>query len=107
MPRTNKNGTEQNNDGLEEKIREVLPTVTMTTDPVVICGVNRRIGLAHYEHVDIYAGIAIPVSGVSTEDMDSLREAIKDAAEFGFNAVSNETYVRYKLLLDAQKNTQA
>jgi len=102
MPRLNRNATEQNQDGLDEKIREVLPNVVLTTSPVVICGVNRRVGLADYEHIDIYAGIALPLD----VDIDpaELRQAIAQAAEFGFNAVSSETYERYKLLTEAQKN---
>lgn len=101
MPSIKKNGTEQNTEGLEEKVKDLLPNVVLTTNPVVICGVNRRIGLAHYEHIDIYAGVAIPIDSIS--DPNALREAIAEAAEFGFNAVSSETYERYKLLTEAQK----
>lgn len=101
MPNLKKNANEQNNDGLGEKVTEFLPNVVLTTNPVVICGVNRRVGLAHYEHIDIYAGVAIPVE----EGLDgaALNEAIANAAKYGFEIVSSETYERYKLLTEAQK----
>lgn len=107
MPKLNSNALEQNIEGLEEKIKDALPTIIVGTNPVMICGVNRRIGLAHYEHIDIYAGIALPLDADVLSDPVQLRQAIADAAEFGFNAVSQETYTRYKLLADAQKNTTA
>lgn len=104
MPRLNKNATEENQDGLDARLQEVLPNVVLTTNPVIICGVNRRVGLAHYEHIDIYAGIALPLDMDTLSNREVLRAAIQEAAEFGFNAVSGETYERYKLLADAQKN---
>lgn len=105
MPRINKNGAEQNVDNLGDKVKDLLPSVVLTTNPVVICGVSRRVGLAHFEHIDIYAGIALPVEVEDLVDREAMQSAIAEAAEFGFNAVSSETYQRYKLLVDAQKKT--
>lgn len=107
MPRINQNAQEENNEGLDEKVKDMLPAVVVSTNPVVICGVNRRIGLANYEHIDIYAGVALPLDAIALQDPEALRNAIAEAAEFGFNAVSQETYARYKLLADAQKNVTA
>lgn len=106
MPRINQNGYEENNEGLETKIEDVLPTVIVGQNPVVICGVNRRVGLAHYEHVDLYMGVALPMDAAVLDDFDRLRESIAEVANFAFNAASQETYARYKLLTDSQKNLQ-
>lgn len=103
MPRISKNGTEQNEEGLENKVEDFLSSISITTQPVVICGVNRRKGLAHFEHIDIYAGIAIPLN-VNTDNLEELRIAVAKAAEFGFNTVSGETWERYNLLAEAEKN---
>jgi hypothetical protein len=104
MARLNKNAEEQNEEGLEVKILDHIPNVVITTNPVIICGVNRRVGLAHYEHIDIYAGVALPLNHTLLEDPEALRVALAEAAEYGFNAVSKETYDRYMLLVNAQKN---
>lgn len=107
MPRINPDAHEENNENLAAKIQDHLANVSITTCPVLICGVNRRVGLAHYEHIDLYAGIALPMTNVSTENMDELKEAIVKVAELGFNMVSKETYERYNLLVQAQKQEAA
>lgn len=104
MPRINQNGLEENTEGLDEKLKEHLASMVITTVPVFVAGVNRRVGLANYEHIDIYAGLALPMTDVSLENMPELTAAIEKAAEVAFNNVSRETYERYKLLVDAQKN---
>lgn len=104
MPKINQNATEQNTQNIDAKMQEFLPNVVITTNPVVICGVNRRIGLGNYEHLDIYAGIALPISHEYLADTESLNLAIAQAAEQGFNIVSKETYDRYMLLVEAQKS---
>lgn len=103
MPKLAKNGKEQNEEGMGAIIADHLPSITITTDPVIIIGVNRRVGLAHYEHIDLYAGVALPVTGVSTENMEELKVTLQEIAAEGFNIVSAETYTRYKMLVDAQR----
>lgn len=103
MPKISKNGNEQTNDLLSTKIEQQIANISITTDPVMIVGVSRRVGLAHFEHIDLYAGVALPVGGASTENIEELKVVLEDIATVGFNIVSTETYKRYKMLVDAQK----
>lgn len=103
MPRVNKNAEEQATESLGERIEPMLSNLVVTTSPIFICGVNRRIGLAHFEHIDVYAGVALPLPGESVEQVRSLQEAVEAAATLGFNMCSKETYQRYDMMVQAQK----
>lgn len=108
LPRLNKNAQEETNDSaLEQAVIASLPTISITTSPVWICGVNRRANLGNWEHIDIYGGLALPTPGVSIEDVEALREMVIYAAEIGFNIASQETYQRYNLIKESQKNPRA
>jgi len=104
MVSLNKNATDLTNDNMVNHEVETLKEVsTLSTSPVFICGVNRRLNVGNFEHVDIYAGVSLPLVGILAEDIDTLKKAIEDAAELGFAIASTETGKRYNDLKELQK----
>lgn len=79
-------------------IEQTLANIVVTTQPVVICGVNRKVNIGNFETVDVYAGVALPLGSVSIEDQAQLREVLTQAAAMGFELVSREANERYNLL---------
>lgn len=103
MAKLTNNAKDEQEDSLPAKIKDLISNISITTDPVVICGVSRRASLGNFEHIDIYAGVALPVSGLNLEDREHLTGVLMEAAETGFNITSSETYQRYALIKDAQR----
>ena len=93
MPHQNKNATEQQT---ENKLTELLQAgeLAVTTQPVFVCGVNRRLNTGNYEHLDIYAGIALPVAGASTEDMEALLKKPVNVMNLLSNGIESNNKVR-------------
>lgn len=103
MPKISKNALEQDVDSpLANAVEQSLSSISISTVPVFICGVNRKINIGNYENIDVYAGIALPIDSVSLEDREALTAAIQDAAMYGFGLVSKETGDRYYLIKEAQ-----
>lgn len=104
MPNLNKNATDHTNDNLVAHAGSTTNEVNIhATSPVFICGVNRRLNTGNYEHVDIYAGVSLPLVGILPEDIDTLKKAVEDAAELAFGMASEETGKRYHGLKELQK----
>jgi len=107
MPKINKSGHEQSSDSpIGEFVSLAAGEVCVSTNPVFICGVNRKINIGNFENVDVYAGICLPLNNASLEDKDALKTAVQDAATYGFALVSKETGDRYSLIKEAQQNRQ-
>ena len=77
--------------------------ISISTNPVFICGVNRKVNIGNFENIDIYAGITIPLSNIDPSDKEALSQAVADAAAYGFSLVSKETGERYMLIKDGQQ----
>ena len=98
MPRTSKTAADESNDShLPTAVENAAGTIILSPNPVLIVGVNRRASLGGYEHLDIYAGITLPINA-SPEDIEGFSEAAKEAANQGFAIVSKETFERYNLI---------
>lgn len=106
MPKIVPNAMEQSENSFTEKVVNALSDqVSISTNPVFICGVNRKINIGNFENIDVYAGITLPLSGVSLEDKESLQSAIEEAAAYGFSLVSKETGERYLLIKESQQGS--
>lgn len=104
MPKISKTAHEQSIDSpLEQVVNLMTQEVTISTNPVFICGVNRKINIGNFENIDVYAGITIPLTDVDPSDREALSEAIKLAAADGFSIVSRETGERYTLIKESQQ----
>jgi hypothetical protein len=104
LARINHNGTdEEQGSALANAVEQSLSSIVISSNPIFICGVNRRVNLGNWEHLDIYGGITLPMPGASIEDLEALKEIAMYAAEIGFNISSAETGQRYKMIKDAQK----
>lgn len=104
MPGLNKNATDHTNNNMVNHETDTLKEVNIhATSPVFICGVNRRLNTGNFEHVDIYAGISLPLVGLLAEDIDTLKKAVQDAADLGFEIASTETGKRYNDLKELQR----
>jgi len=106
MPKITENAMEQSNNPTMDKGIEILSEVVNSSQsPVFICGVNRKINIGNFENIDIYAGVSLPLPGVSMEDKESLQEAIKEASAYAFNLVGKETGERYLLIKESQQGS--
>lgn len=106
MPKIVPSAFEQSDSHSIEKVVQVLANeVSISTNPVFICGVNRKINIGNFENIDVYAGITLPLSEVSLEDREALKEAVEEAAAYGFSLVSKETGERYVLIKESQQGS--
>ncbi len=97
MARINPENQEQSYD----KNTEIKATGHQT--PMVVCGVNRKISIGHYETVDVYCGVSLPLVDFDMNDKEDLKNRLSDLAAEAFYFVSRETGERYNLIHDAVK----
>lgn len=103
MPKINVSAQEQSlGSPIEQAVNAVAGEISISSSPVFICGVNRKVNIGNFENIDIYAGITIPLANVDFSDKESLSEAVKEAAAYGFGLVSKETGERYLLIKESQ-----
>lgn len=103
MPKISQNAFEQSTGSPVLETVSSTPTVALSSMPVLICGVNRKVNIGNFENIDIYAGISLPLNNVSLEDKEALSKAIEEAAAYGFSIVSKETGDRYSLIKESQQ----
>jgi len=89
-------------DSLTGRLADVLANVSLTTEPVVVCGVQRKANLGNFETLDVYCAVVLPVSVKDSMD-DVLRQAIAETTEIGFDIASRETGIRYQLIKASAK----
>jgi len=98
MPTKNKGATEQANENFNDRTDDVLLGAAVSRTPFVSVGVNRRINIGNYEHLDIYAGVAVPVGA----DMEEIKDDVSNSIADAMRVVSTETNNRYQMIKDAQ-----
>lgn len=104
MPKINRSAQEESlGSPIEQVVNLVSGEISVSSSPVFICGVNRKVNIGNFENIDIYAGITIPLAGVDPSDKEALNEAVKEAAAYGFSLVSKETGERYMLIKEGQQ----
>lgn len=104
MPKITKTAQEQTSElNIEQVVSTLSSEIAISSNPVFICGVNRKINIGNFENIDVYAGITLPLNGVSLEDKDGLAAAIEEAASYGFSLVSKETGERYQIIKQSQQ----
>jgi len=106
MPKIVPSAFEQSDNHSIEKVVQILSSeMSISTNPVFICGVNRKINIGNFENIDVYAGITLPMSNVSLEDKEALQAAVEEAAAYGFGLVSKETGERYLIIKESQQGS--
>lgn len=104
MPKITQNAEEQSNGSpIDQAVSALTGEISLSSTPIFICGVNRKINIGNFENVDVYAGITIPLDGIDPKDREAFSEAVKDAAAYGFSLVSRETGERYTLIKESQQ----
>ena len=104
MPKISKTAQEQSTDSpIEQAVNLMAQEISISTNPVFICGVNRKINIGNFENIDVYAGVTIPLVDVNPLDREALTEAVRQAAVDGFSMVSRETGERYTIIKDSQQ----
>ena len=55
MPKITKSAQEQSTDSpIDQVISSLAGEITVSTNPVFICGVNRKVNIGNFENVDVY-----------------------------------------------------
>lgn len=104
MPKITKNAHEESTGSPIDQVVSNMPAeISFSSNPIFICGVNRKINIGNFENVDVYAGITIPLVNIDPSDKEALSEAVKEAAAYGFSLVSKETGERYTLIKESQQ----
>lgn len=103
MTKLNPDPVDQGKTPMERSIEEALPAMVLTTTPVLIAGVNRKVNIGNFENVDVYCGISLPMVGASLDDLETLQKMCEDTAELGFGIVSEATGSRYTQIKTLQK----
>jgi hypothetical protein len=104
MPKINRSAQEESlGSPIEQVVNLMSQEISISTNPVFICGVNRKINTGNFENVDVYAGVTIPLTNIDPSDREALSEAVKNAAAEGFAMVSRETGERYMLIKEGQQ----
>lgn len=104
MPKINKSAQEESlGSPIEQAVNLVSGEISVSSTPVLICGVNRKVNIGNFENIDIYAGITVPLNGVDPSDREAMAEMVKEAAAYGFGLVSKETGERYMLIKEGQQ----
>lgn len=104
MPKITKNAHEETSGlSVDQIVSSTAAEISISSSPIFICGVNRKINIGNFENVDIYAGITIPLVGVDPQDRDALNLAVQEAAAYGFSLISRETGDRYNLIKESQQ----
>lgn len=88
---------------IDQVVSNMPAEISLSSTPIFICGVNRKINIGNFENVDVYAGITIPLENVNPLDREAFSEAVKNAAAYGFSLVSKETGERYTLIKESQQ----
>lgn len=83
-----------------ETVELVAANLSVTTTPVLIVGVNRKVNIGNFENIDLYFGAALPLPGTSVENMDQLEEALERIAERAYKIAAVETGRRYDSIKD-------
>lgn len=103
MPKITQTAQEQSTGAPISEMVSLNPSLSVSTTPVLVCGVNRKVNIGNFENIDIYAGITLPLNNVSLENKEALSKAIEEAAAYGFSIVSKETGDRYSLIKESQQ----
>lgn len=83
---------------LQDDINHHLANISITTQPVLITGVNRKANVGNFETVDVYAGLAIPLGLDLDGNFELLAEIVEKAAIYGFALTSKEVAERYQTI---------
>jgi hypothetical protein len=98
MPTKNKNAAEQQNDNLNDTSQEILTKSIVQEQIYISCGVNRRINIGNFEHLDVYVGVAAPLG----TDFENLNEQLSTSIAEAMKVASTETNERYQMVKQAQ-----
>lgn len=82
-------------------IEQLLPNLAITTKPVVITAVQRKVNIGNFETIDVYVGVALPVDIDSMLDQEALETALSATATIGIGIASKETADRYKVIKES------
>jgi hypothetical protein len=92
MPRVNQNITDE---PLVPK-EVVIPQIVIGSTPMFVASVLRRANVGNFEHIDVSATLALPIPiDISQEDIEVLRQAVKDTASEAFTNAAREASSRY------------
>ena len=91
--------TEPDSKSLDDNLVPFIKELTVTTQPVVVCGVQRKANIGNYENIDIYCAVALPANVIDDGhvDGDTLTQKLVELASQGFAFASEQTLSRYEM----------
>lgn len=98
MPKIGSDADQKDQSIMAATIEQLKGNISMTTDPVVICGVQRKMNIGDFETIDVYCSIAVPVPLADVTDFAELEEKAIAAMERVIHIVSKETGDKYALI---------
>lgn len=103
MPKVSSNASDKQNDAMTST-SNVISSLAITTDPIVITAVQRKVNIGNFETIDLYMAVVVPQPELDVLDKDALVAGITKAAELGFNIASKGTGDRYLAVKESLKN---
>ena len=100
MPNKNKNAAELTVDNRAEVNEDAVALAQKLGVPIVSGGVNRRMNLGNYEHLDIFNALTMPAGADIEEWRDDILSTINDV----MSVVSQETNRRVQIVKEAQND---
>lgn len=100
MAKMNTNASDQSK-SLDDHMAEVMSSMVVTTQPVMVTGVQRKVNIGNFETIDIYCAVALPVVVADQLNMQELVDKLGEVAQVGFHITSSETLSRYKVVKDS------
>jgi hypothetical protein len=102
MPRETKEAIAKTEDGLDKKLEPMMHELVISSNPVIITGVQRKINIGNYETIDVYCAISMPQDH-NPSSPEELATMVKEAAEIGFMLTSKEVSDRYEYIKESKK----
>jgi hypothetical protein len=101
MPSVKQNAADKAND-LSDQVVGMFPNLQTTQQPVVICGVQRKINIGNFENIDVYCAVAMPLDISHCVDNDQVTEMIDVKLDELLHITSKKTSEKYNLVKNSK-----
>ncbi len=104
MPKIPNDAINKQEEIMASTLQDLNTTLSITTQPVVVCGVQRKINIGDFETVDVYCSVALPVQIDDLDNQEELETKLLSTMEKIIEITSKETGEKYGLIRDATEH---